>query len=92
MDFLSTEQIQGKNLDHLSLIAVTQKNQVQLKKQIVNLGFIDNRLYVFPDFLSSKPVEKLLGKRMKPEYFNDDTLGRSLDEIYDYGTTKLFSA
>ena len=55
------------------------------------LGFIDDRLYMFPDFLSNKPVERLFGDGMRAEYFNDDALGRLLDAIYNYGTTKLFT-
>ena len=55
------------------------------------LGFIDDRLYMFPQFLDNKPVERLLGEGLKAENFNDDALGRCLDQIYDYGTTKFFS-
>ncbi len=55
------------------------------------LGFIDSRLYMFPEFLENKPVARLLGQEVKAEYFNDDALGRCLDRIHDYGTTKLFS-
>ncbi len=55
------------------------------------LGFVDTRLYMFPDFLKNKPVARLLGDGLKAEYFNDDALGRCLDKVYDYGVTKLFS-
>ena len=55
------------------------------------LGFIDDRLYMFPKFLSNKPVEKLIGKGVSGQDFNDDALGRCLDRIYAYGTTKMFS-
>ena len=55
------------------------------------LGFVDQRLYMFPEFLENKPVERLLGRGIKAEDFNDDVLGRALDTIYDYGITRLFS-
>ena len=55
------------------------------------LGFIDRRLYMFADFLEAKPVQSLLGEHLKAEYFTDDTLGRTLDRIYDYGVNRLFS-
>ncbi len=55
------------------------------------LGFIDDRLYMFPKFLSNKPVEKLIGEGISAKDFNDDALGRCLDSIYAYGTTKMFS-
>lgn len=55
------------------------------------LGFIDDRLYMFPEFLKNKPVERLLGKELVAEDFNDDALGRFLDAASDYGVTPLFS-
>ena len=55
------------------------------------LGFIDDRLYMFPKFLSNKPVEKLIGEGVSGQDFNDDALGRCLDSIYAYGATKMYS-
>lgn len=55
------------------------------------LGFIDDRLYIFPKFLENKPVEKLLGQGLCAEDFNDDALGRFLDKVHEYGESKLFS-
>ena len=55
------------------------------------LGFIDDRLYLFPKFLENKPVAKLLGENLQASNFNDDTLGRFLDKVHAYGETKLFS-
>jgi transposase len=46
---------------------------------------------MFADFLETKPVKSLLGEHLQAEYFTDDTLGRSLDRIYDYGVNRLFS-
>lgn len=55
------------------------------------LGFTDDRLYLFPDFLKNKPVERLLGKGLTASDFNDDATGRCLDSITDYGTTPFFT-
>lgn len=55
------------------------------------LGFIDARLYMFPEFLEKKPIERLFAKNLKAEWFNDDATGRCLDAISKYGTTKLFT-
>jgi transposase len=64
----------------------------RLAAMILNgLGFIDDRLYLFPEFLSNKPVDRLLGEGVKAEDFNDDALGRFLDAVYNYGSTKLFT-
>lgn len=55
------------------------------------LGFVNDRLYMFPEFMETKPIERLFGRRIEPEYFNDDALGRCLDEIKSHGPTKLYS-
>ena len=55
------------------------------------LGFIDSRLYLFPEFLSDKPLNRLFNRHVRPEWFNDDATGRCLDDISAYGTTKLFT-
>ena len=55
------------------------------------LGFTDSRLYLFPEFLSDKPLDRLFNRHVQAEWFNDDALGRCLDAISAYGTTKLFT-
>lgn len=55
------------------------------------LGFIDSRLYLFPEFLSDKPLDRLFNRKVKAEWFNDDATGRCLDAIAAYGSTKLFT-
>lgn len=77
-------------LDSKSGVKTTMGERVAA--MILNgLGFIDTRLYLFPEFLEKKPVERLFGKALQPEWFNDDSLGRCLDAIAAYGTTKLFT-
>jgi len=48
-------------------------------------------LYRVEEFFGIRDVELLFGPGMAAERFNDDTLGRVLDRIYEYGTWKLFS-
>lgn len=112
---LSEENISGKVLDHLGLVAATIHQLDLIKKidkrlpisqekgakvsmgervaaMILNgLGFIDDRLYLFPEFLKNKPIKSLLARDIPAEAFNDDALGRCLDEISDYGVTPLFT-
>ena len=52
---------------------------------------MDDRLYMFKNFLENKPVDRLFGKGVKASYFNDDALGRCLDAIAKYGVTKFFT-
>jgi transposase len=39
------------------------------------LGFIDNRLYLFPEFLKDKPVDSFFGREIKAKWFNDECFG-----------------
>lgn len=55
------------------------------------LGYTTRTLYLSPHFFENKPLDLLLGIPASYEDFNDDMLGRHLDEIATYGTTKLFS-
>src|SRR5476649_2683190 len=36
------------------------------------LGFIDSRLYLFPEFLSDKPLDRLFNRPVEAAWFNDD--------------------
>jgi len=55
------------------------------------LGFSERALYLTPHFYKNKPVSLLLGKNIKNEDLNAYTLGHALDEIAEYGCSKLFS-
>lgn len=62
-----------------------------VKAMVINgLGFVEQRLYLVPSFFETKPTERLVGEGILPEHLNDDTLGRALDSLYDYGVTELF--
>jgi transposase len=54
------------------------------------LGFCKSPLYMTERFYLDKPVELLIGKGLKAKHFNDDALGRTLDALHKFGTTKLF--
>ncbi|EAY26849.1 IS1634 family transposase [Microscilla marina] len=63
-----------------------------VKALILNgLGFAERRLYLSPHFFSDKPVAHLLGENLSAEMFNDDRLGRCLDDLYAFGVSELFS-
>ncbi len=55
------------------------------------LGFFSRALYLTPKYFADKPVERLIGKGVQAEHLNDDALGRALDQIYEFGTTELYS-
>lgn len=55
------------------------------------LGFSGRALYLMPGYLHNKPVDLLIGSGLRAEDFNDDTLGRSLDDLYEAGVTEVFA-
>ena len=63
-----------------------------VKAMVLNgLGFIERRLYLYPEFFSDIAVDRFLGSSVTPEQLNDDVLGRTLDAIAAYGPTELFN-
>jgi len=54
------------------------------------LGFTNRRLYLTPQFFESKPVAQLFGEDVIANQFDDHALGKALDEISEYGSSKLF--
>src|ERR671923_1314611 len=49
-------------------------------------------LYRFEEFFAHQDTELLLGKAIPSQAFTDDTVGRVLDRLYDFGTIRLFTA
>jgi transposase len=49
-------------------------------------------LYRLEEFFAHQDTALLLGKALPPQAFTDDTVGRVLDRLYDFGTMRLFTA
>jgi transposase len=49
-------------------------------------------LYRLEEFFAHQDTELLLGKALPSQAFTDDTAGRVLDRLYDFGTMRLFTA
>src|ERR671933_2024876 len=49
-------------------------------------------LYRLEEIFAQQDTELLLGKAVPPQALNDDTAGRVLDRLYDFGTMRLFTA
>jgi transposase len=63
-----------------------------IKAMLLNgLGFNERRLYIFSRFFSNLSTEQLFGMGITSEHLNDDVLLRTLERIYDYGSTDLFN-
>lgn len=64
-----------------------------VKAMIINgLGCISQPLYMFPKFFESIACEHLIGAGVKPEYLNDDKLGRVMDKLFMKGLDTIFLA
>lgn len=55
------------------------------------LGFSVRALYLMPDYLRNKPIDLLITPSLSADDFNDNTLGRSLDDLYAIGVTQVFA-
>jgi transposase len=55
------------------------------------LGFTGRAMYLVPDYMKNRPVELLIGEGITAADLNDDTLGRSLDDLYEAGVTEVFA-
>jgi transposase len=63
-----------------------------VKAMVLNgLGFVNQQLYLVPHFFQNKPTSRLIAPAIKASHLNDDTLGRALDTLYDFGVTALYS-
>jgi transposase len=62
-----------------------------VKALVLNgFGFVQQRLYLTPQFFERVPTERLIGEGVQPEHLNEGVLGRALDDLYEYGVTELF--
>ena len=63
-----------------------------IKAMVLNgLGFNERRVYLFSRFFDNLATEQLFGPGITPAHFNDDVVLRTLDRIYEYGSTDLFN-
>ncbi|MCB0853473.1 MAG: IS1634 family transposase [Bacteroidetes bacterium] len=65
--------------------------QVVLAMLINGLGFTTRPMYLSPQFFETKPVDLLIGPGICASDLNEYQFGKTLDAIYSYGCTQLFS-
>ena len=66
--------------------------QATLAMVLNAMGLNGRALYLTPEYMANKPVEHLFGAGYQASDFNDDALGRGLDELHQAGVTELFAA
>jgi transposase len=86
----STEVIDQATQQDPEMRIVTAGHAV--KAMVLNgLGFVNQQLYLVPHFFQHKPISRLIAPGIQASHLNDDTLGRALDTLYDFGVTALYS-
>lgn len=87
--------------DQLSLVEVIKQvvpTEMAIDPGTIVLGMIldtlsgRSPLYRLEEFFAHQDTALLLGKAVAPEAFDDDTVGRVLDRLYETGTMKVFTA
>ena len=64
----------------------------RIKAMIINgLGFTQNPIYLSPTFFEGKDVSALIGEGIEAQHLNDDAHGRTMDAVYQYGSTSLLA-
>ena len=63
-----------------------------VKAMVLNgLGFLNHQLYLVPHCFQHKPISRLIAPGILASHLHDDTLGRALDTLDDFGVTALSS-
>lgn len=77
-------------LDMSKGVEVTHGQRV--KAMVINgLGYTNNPLYMTTQFFKDKDVARLIGPGVESSHLNDYGLARTLDALFEYGTTRLFA-
>jgi transposase len=91
-------KVYADQLGLVSLINHYVPTQMAVDAGTVVLGLVldtlsgRSPLYRLEEFFAHQDTELLLGKALPPQAFSDDTVGRVLDRLYDFGTMRLFTA
>jgi transposase len=82
-------------IEQINRVAGSSKRKVScgaaVQAMVLNaLGFTSRALYLMPQYMHNKPVDLLIEPGLTAEDFNDDSLGRSLDQLFEVGVTEAF--
>jgi transposase len=97
VDHLLIVKAFADDLDLVGTVNCLVPTQMGVKPGIVVLGLVldtltgRSPLYRLVDFFEGRDTELLLGERVAASAFNDDTVGRILDLLFETGTQRIFS-
>lgn len=70
---------------------VIQPGTATVAMIINGLGFTGRRLYLTPQFFQNKALDQFFQEEITADQLDDHALGKALDEISAYGSSKLFA-
>ena len=97
MDHLPIIKTFADDLDLVETVNRLVPTQMEVKPGTVVLGLVldtltgRSPLYRLVEFYEGRDTEVLLGERVPASTFNDDTVGRVLDLLFETGTQQIFS-
>jgi transposase len=97
VDHLLIVKAFADDLDLVETINRLAPTQMGVSPGIIVLGLVldtlsgRSPLYRLEEFFEGRDTELLLGERVRAAGFNDDTVGRLLDLLFEVGTQKIFS-
>ena len=97
VDHLPAVSAYCKKLGLVELVNNLVDSQMKVSPGIIVQGMVldtlsgRSPLYRLEEFFELQDMELLLGEEFEAHDFNDTTVGRTLDKIYDAGTMKIFS-
>jgi transposase len=97
VDHLLIVKAFADDLDLVETVNRPAPSQMAVKPGVIALGLVldtltgRSPLYRLVDFYEGRDTELLLGERVPANSFNDDTVGRALDLLFETGTRKIFS-
>jgi transposase len=63
-----------------------------IRAMVLNgLGFVNQRVYLMLMFVQNKSTQRFVASRVDAHHLHDDTLGRTMERLYDYEVTPLYS-
>lgn len=65
--------------------------QLVLGMIINGLGYTSQPLYMYPEYMQDKPLDRLIGNGITASNFNQHSLGRTLDQLYESDVSDLYS-
>ena len=89
-DELGSGDVLDRALQHTPETRMVTVGSAVTAMVLNGLGFVNQPLYLVPMFFQNKPTQRLIAPGVDAQHLHEDTRGRTLDTLYDYGVTALY--